>query len=88
MLIYFSTSKQNPEKIMQEVQFSDLFNTYINPDFVFGYAKGEFYEKAEEEARKDLLSVCDKLIIDGEPTPMMLEEIAFAKLVGMETEYR
>jgi hypothetical protein len=87
----FSGKKENLErakKITHDLQIKDLDNTYICPLLAFSHLQyGEIGYDEEMEARLDLLSACDKLIIASPLSRGVKKEIDFAKLVGMEVEY-
>ena len=69
------------------MQMKDLENTYICPLLLFGHLNSEIAFNDEIELRKDILSVCDKLIVVGDIDQAVDAEIEFAHLVGMEVEY-
>ena len=84
----------NPEnleranRIVHDLQVSDLENSYICPLLLFSHLKyGEIGYDAEMELCLDILSICDKLIVASDISKGVASEIDFAKLVNMEVEY-
>lgn len=90
MVIYVTfggASVSHVEDIMRDLQRNDVENTYITPVTAFSHLQGEGVPfKFREEARIDLLSLCDKLMVYGY-SRMVSKEIDFANLVNMEVEY-
>lgn len=83
-------NKENIEKakeIVGDLQRKDLENVYVCPLLLFGHLNGEIAFNDEIELRKDIITVCDKLIIAGDIDQTIDAEIEFAHLVGMEVEY-
>jgi hypothetical protein len=96
MAVYYVAHKyggdpQNLErakKITHELQVNDLENCYICPLIAFahlGYNEIGFDE--EMELCKDLLTLCDGLIIASDISKGVQMELDFAKLVGMEVKH-
>lgn len=84
----------NPEnleranRIVHDLQVSDLENSYICPLLLFSHLKyGEIGYDAEMELCFDILSICDKLIVASDISKDVEREIDFASLVNMEVEY-
>ena len=83
-------SKENIEKakeIVGDLQRNDLENVYVCPLLLFGHLNGEIAFNDEIELRKDIFSVCDKLIVASDIDQIVDAEIEFAHLIGMEVEY-
>lgn len=79
---------ERAKKITHELQVNDFENCYICPLTAFshlGYNEIGFDE--EMELCKDLLTICDGLIVASEISKGVQIELDFAKLVGMEVEY-
>ena len=88
----FSGDEANIEKakkITRDLQVNDLENTYICPLLTFSHLQyGELGYDAEIELCKDILMICDKLIVAGDTISRGVDiEINFAHLLGMEVEY-
>ena len=79
---------ERAKKITHDLQVADLENTYICPLLALSHLEyGEIGYEAEMENCRDLLSVCDKLIVASDLSKGVAREIEFANLVGMEVEY-
>lgn len=75
-------------KIIHNLQKNDLENTYICPLLVLshmGYKELTFEQ--EKELRLDMITVCDKLLVVGDFSPMVEQELDFADLIDMEVDY-
>ena len=77
-------------QILFDFQNDDWENCYVSPVLCFPYSSikdGDGQKLNLVPIRLDLLSVCDVLLVVGEPDSDMKMEIDFAKSVGMETYY-
>ena len=95
MIIYvshfFKNNLENLERARQithDLQVADLENTYICPLFALSHLRNsELSYEQQIEARIDLLSVCDKMIVASDLSKSVCKEIDFCNLVGMEVQY-
>lgn len=75
-------------KITRELQISDVDNCYICPSIALMHLrKGEIDSHAEMELKKDLLMLCDKMIVASSVTPELQEQIELAKRCHLEVKY-
>jgi hypothetical protein len=87
-MIFYVTCEKNEKEITRNLQKNDMANCYVNPLIFLSHLDfSEFDEADLLELRLDILQNCDKLIVTGEVSEDMQDEIDFAKLVGMEIEY-
>jgi hypothetical protein len=79
---------ERAKQITHDLQIKDTENTYICPLLTFSHLRyGELSYETEIEICKDILSVCDKLIVASELSKGVQIEVDFANLVGMEIEW-
>ena len=79
---------EKAKQITHDLQVKDTQNTYICPLMALSHMEyGELDFDTELEICKDMLTVCDKLIVGSEVSKGVQIEIDFANLVGMEIEY-
>lgn len=76
-------NKRKAEKITQDLQQNDPENCYVCSLSNFYYANKEI----AIELRKDLLTLCDKLIIASEVDEEIEAEIEFANKCKMEVVF-
>lgn len=83
-LVNYERAKQ----ITHDLQVKDTENSYICPLMTLSHIQyGELDFETELEICKDILSVCDKLIVASELSKGVQIEVDFANLVGMEIEW-
>jgi hypothetical protein len=95
MLYYVAHKYGNSQKnfarakaITHKLQTEDKENTYICPLLAFNHLTyGELGFEEKMELCKDLLTVCDALLIASEISPSVQCELDFAELVGMEVRF-
>ena len=79
---------ERAKQITHDLQIKDTENTYICPLLIFSHLRyGELSYETEMEICKDVLCVCDKLIVASELSKGVQIEVDFANLVGMEIEW-
>lgn len=79
---------ERAKKITHDLQVKDTQNTYICSLMALSHMEyGELDFDTELEICKDMLMVCDKLIVASEMSRGVQIEVDFANLVGMEIEY-
>lgn len=79
---------ERAQKITHDLQVNDLENCYICPLMAFSHMSyNEIGFDEEMELCKDLLTLCDGLIIASDISKGVQIELDFAKTVGMEVEY-
>lgn len=79
---------EKAKQITHDLQVKDTQNTYICPLMALSHMEyGELDFDTELEICKDMLMVCDKLIVASEVSRGVQIEVDFANLVGMEIEY-
>lgn len=79
---------EKAKKITHDLQVKDTENTYICPLMALSHMEyGELDFDTELEICKDMLMVCDKLIVASEVSKGVQIEVSFATLIGMEIEW-
>lgn len=79
---------ERAKRITHELQLNDLENCYICPLVAFSHLLyNEIGFDEEMELCKDLLTLCDGLIIASDISKGVQMELDFAKLVGMEVKH-
>lgn len=75
-------------KITNQLQFEHPENCYICPLNAFSHLPYKNMPKAlKKELRRDLISVCDMVVVASDITPIIDDEIEFAHLLEMGVEY-
>lgn len=76
---------ERAKKITHDLQIENPTHCFICPLLTFSHMKyGEMDFDDEMELCKDILSVCDTLLVVSEPSKGVQIEIDFARMVGME----
>lgn len=76
---------EKAKEITRNLQKKDMANFYVNPLIFLSHLDFNKFNKDDlMELRLDILQNCDKLIIAGEISESVREEIKFAKLIKME----
>lgn len=76
---------ERAKQITHDLQIKDTENTYICPLLTFSHLRyGELSYEAEMELCKDVLCVCDKLIVASELSRGVEEEVDLCNRIGME----
>ena len=76
---------EKAKEITRNLQKKDMANCYVNPLIFLSHLDFNKFNKDDlMELRLDILQNCDKLIIAGEISESVREEIKFAKLIKME----
>jgi hypothetical protein len=84
-MIFYVSCEQNEKEVTRNLQKNDMANFYVNPLIFLSHLDfSEFDEADLLELRLDILQNCDKLIVSGEISEDMQDEIDFAKIVKME----
>lgn len=87
----YGGKEENSKKaieIVRQLQLNDLDNTYICPVSAFSYLRyNEIGYNEEMELCKDLLMICDKLIVASDISEGVRQEIELAKLCEIPIEY-
>ena len=79
---------ERAKKITHDLQINDTENTYICPLLTFSHLRyGELEYDTEMELCKDVLCICDKLIVASELSKGVKEEVDLANRTGMEIEW-
>lgn len=76
---------ERAKKITHDLQIENPTHCFICPLLTFSHMRyGEMDFDDEMELCKDILSVCDTLLVASEPSKGVQIEIDFARMVGME----
>ena len=76
---------EKAKEITRNLQKKEIANSYVNPLIILSHLDFNKFNKDDlMELRLDILQNCDKLIIAGEISESVREEIKFAKLIKME----
>jgi hypothetical protein len=84
-MIFYVCCEQNEKEVTRNLQKNDMANCYVNPLIFLSHLDFNKFNKDDlMELRLDILQNCDKLIVAGEISESMQDEINFAKLVKVE----
>lgn len=79
---------ENMKQIIHDLQINDLENCYVCPWLTFSHLKrGEIKNGDLMELCKDLLTVCDSVIVASGLSWEVKEEIKLAKRCHLEVKY-
>ena len=83
MAVFYVVSTNVGERVA-ELQARDFENTYVSRETLSHFDKINASNEQKTEAIKDIMSICDAVILMGQITPRMAVELRFAKLIKME----
>jgi hypothetical protein len=83
MAVLYVVGTNVSEKVA-ELQSKDFENTYVSCETISHFDKINASNEQKAEAIKDIMSICDAVVLVGQKTPRMAVELNFAKLIGME----
>jgi DNA-directed RNA polymerase subunit F len=83
MAVLYVVSTNVAEKVA-ELQANDFENTYVSRETISHFDKIKATDEQKAEAIKDIMSICDAVVLVGRENPRMAVELNFAKLIGME----